>query len=217
MRLTSKLTAMAGFCILAFCGHAGCTDDCTGHVDRTPSRPTDPFAGERHYSTCLTGRSSVVIRDIAQAVKHFPARIAEISDSCTAVTSVFQRGDKVVDPEKERKFDTSYKYKKVKWKARVTGIRIMNWTPEAAQESFGTEYGIELHFHCNPASLTDKAVFADGLVFFDGNKIDAAALKQLAKGEWVTFEAILTDYSTRINIGTEATCLYLKGINFTRQ
>ncbi len=208
--LGAKIQGLAILCVLAFfcglgqrCGNRG-----AGPSMRTESRE------EPYYRACLLGRSSMVLRDIAAAEKKFPAVPTDIDGSCEQVATIFRAGDKVRDPEKEDGFDSRYKFKRVRWRARVVGIEAHSWTIEAARDTFGTQHGVVLQFQCDPTKFTAERISSDGVVFFNGDKIDQARLEQFPKGSFIEFEGILTDYSSRLNIGGEGTCFYLKGVSF---
>lgn len=209
--LGAKIQGLAVLCVLAFfCG----LGQRFGNQGSVPSARTDSRGTEPYYSTCTIGRFSRVLAEIAAEEKRFPAVPTDISESCEQITSAFRAGDKVRDPEKENLFDSRYKFKRVRWRARVVGVATGNWTVEAARETFGTQHGVVLQFQCNPANFTEERVYSDGVVFFDGDKIDQAALEQFRKGSFIEFEGVLTDYSTRLRLGSEWTCLYLKGLSF---
>lgn len=208
--LGAKIQALALLCVLAVFYGLGqrCGDRGVGAPKRTESRQ------EPSYGACRLGRSSVVLRDIAAAEKGFPALPTEIDDSCEQVATIFRAGDKARDPEKEAVFDSRYKFKRVSWRARVVGIEARSWTTEAARDTFGTQRGVVLQFQCDPTKFTPERVGSDGVVLFDGDTIDQARLEQTPKGSFIEFEGILTDYSSRLNIGGEGTCFYLKGLSF---
>lgn len=208
--LGAKIQGLAILCALAFfCGLGQrCGNRTAGPSKQTTSRE------EPQYGACRLGRSSMVLRDIATAAKQVPHSPMEINDSCEQAATLFRAGDKVRDPEKEAVFDSRYKFKRVSWRARVVGIEARNWTIEAARDTFGTQHGVVLQFQCDPSKFTPERIGSDGVVFFDGDKINQARLEQFSNGSFIEFEGILTDYSSRLNIGDEGTCFYLKGLSF---
>ena len=209
-----KIQGLALLCVLGFCCGLGqrCGKEGSDSSERTNSRRTLKWTP--YYSTCQTGRSSNVLAEIAAAAKRFPTTLTDTLESCEQITSTFRAGDKVRDQEKENLFDTRYKFKRVRWRGKVVEVTTTSWTLGETHERFGTQHGVVLQFQCNPASVTNERVSSDGVVFFDGDKIDGTTLKRLERDSIVEFEAVLTDYSTRLNIGGGETCLYLKGLSF---
>lgn len=202
-----KLTGLAMLCLLAsFCGiRHRCGNQGTGSSGQSKTRE------EPYYQTCRLGRSFSILRKIAADEKKFPTVPSGVEISCEEAATMFRAGDKVFDQEKERVFDSRFRYKRVVWRARVVSVETHSWTAAAVQD-FGTQHGVVLQFQCDPTKFTSERISSDGVVFYDGDKLDMSRLDQFRKGSMVEFEGILTDYSTRINVGGDGNCFYLKGV-----
>lgn len=120
--LGAKIQGLAILCVLAFCCGLGqrCSNRGSARSEWEESR--DTLEEEPYYSTCTIGRFSRVPGEIVAAEKQFPSISSDVDASCEQVATIFRAGDKVRDPKRERIFDSRYKFKRVRWRARVTGV-----------------------------------------------------------------------------------------------